>query len=53
MIVHDDRRRVLRAQGGPSLLGTTRIAAAIKRYEDEVAYARRETFTTGPVEQRR
>jgi hypothetical protein len=52
MLLFDDRMRTLR-ETGPSLLGTTRIAALVKRYEDEVTCARREPFTTGPVEQRR
>jgi hypothetical protein len=52
MILFDDRIRTLRGKG-PELLGTTRIAALVKRYEDEVTCARREAFTTGPVEQRR
>ena len=52
MILLDDRIRTLRRKG-PELVGTTRIAALIKRYEDEVTCARREAFTTGQVEQRR
>ena len=52
MIVFDDRIRTLR-KDGPELLGTTRIAALVRRYEDEVTCARPEIFTTGPVEQRR
>jgi hypothetical protein len=47
-----DRVRELR-EDGPALLGTTRIAALIKRYEDEVAAIEPESFTTGPVVQRR
>ena len=52
MIVFDDRIRTLH-KGDPELLGTTRIAALVRRYEDEVTCARPEIFTTGPVEQRR
>ncbi len=52
MILFDDRIRTLREKG-PELVGTTRIAALVKRYEDEVTCGRREAFTTGPVEQRR
>jgi hypothetical protein len=48
----DDRMRELRAEG-PTLLGTTRIAALLKRHEDDLASGSYDEFATGPVEQRR
>jgi hypothetical protein len=48
----DNRVRELRAEG-PVLLGTTRIAAMLKRYEDDIASGGADPFDTGPVEQRR
>ena len=46
-------RLPVRREEGPVLFGTTRIAAMIQRFEDEVVCAEGEAFTTGPVEQRR
>jgi hypothetical protein len=51
-LIVDDRMRKLRGDGS-TLFGTTRIAAMIKRFEDEVVCAEGQAFTTGPVEQRR
>lgn len=48
----DDRVREL-IEEGPQLHGTTRIAAMVRRHEDEVATGVTDAFGTGPVEQRR
>jgi len=46
------RLRDLRDEGA-SMIGTTRIAALVRRYEDEVKEVALDPFTTGPVDQRR
>jgi hypothetical protein len=48
----DDRVREL-IEDGPTVHSTTRIAAMVKRHEDDVAIGRRDAFGTGPVDQRR
>ena len=51
MLVDDRVRELL--DDGPTLLGTTRIAAMVKRHEDEVVTGMTDAFGTGPVDQRR
>src|SRR5262249_43127095 len=48
----DDRVREL-IEDGPTMHGTTRIAAMVKRHEDEIANGMSDSFGTGPVDQRR
>ena len=48
----DDRVREL-IEDGPTMHGTTRIAAMVKRHEDDIATGMSDAFGTGPVDQRR